>query len=135
MTFTIEQQNVLAADKRGRVRVSEERREALLDEFERSGMSAVRFVERIGVKYPTFAQWVQRRRKARREMAVSEAKGGGAVAFLEAVVDAPAEIRAPAHGLTVMLPGGAQVVVETVVQLRLVAELLGLLASSGGERC
>jgi hypothetical protein len=61
MTITIEQQKILAADKRGRVRVSDERREALVDEFERSGMSAVRFAERIGVKYPTFAQWVQRR--------------------------------------------------------------------------
>ena len=134
MTFTTEQQNILAADKRGRVRVSEERREALLDEFERSGMSAMRFTERIGVKYPTFAQWVQRRRKVRQEEAVITAKPGP-VAFLEAVVEPSAEVRTAAHSLTVMLPGGAQVEVETVVQLRLVAELLGLLASSGGQGC
>jgi transposase-like protein len=132
MTFTTEQQNLLAADKRGRVRVSDERREVLLDEFERSGMSAVRFAERIGVKYSTFAQWVQRRRKARQEEAAVKP---GPVTFLEAVMDPPVENRAPAHGLTVMLPGGAHVVVETVVQLRLAAELLGMLASSGGQGC
>jgi hypothetical protein len=134
MTFTVEQQNILGADERGRVRVSDERREALLDEFERSGLSAVRFVERIGVKYPTFAQWVQRRRKARQEEAVTKAKPGP-MTFLEAVMDPPAEVRAATHGLTVMLPGGAHVVVETVVQLRLAAELLGMLASLGGQGC
>jgi hypothetical protein len=43
MTFMTGDQKVLLADARGRVRVAVERREALLDEFERSGMSGVKF--------------------------------------------------------------------------------------------
>jgi transposase len=42
-----------------------ERREALLDEFERSGVSAMAFAKMAGVNYATFANWRQKRRKAR----------------------------------------------------------------------
>ena len=42
---------MLAQDSLGRVRVSRERREALLEEFEGSGMSAVRFAAWAGIKH------------------------------------------------------------------------------------
>ena len=48
---------VLKTDKRGRVRVPVERREALLDEFEKSGMSGAKFARLAGIKYATFANW------------------------------------------------------------------------------
>jgi len=38
------------ADTHGRVRVSKEQRRALLAEFERSGVSAVRFAQLTGLK-------------------------------------------------------------------------------------
>jgi hypothetical protein len=42
----------MTTDARGRVRVPVERREALLDEFERSGLSGVKFAQMAGLKYP-----------------------------------------------------------------------------------
>ncbi|MES1180505.1 MAG: hypothetical protein ABUL66_01440 [Verrucomicrobiota bacterium] len=39
------------------------RREQLLDEFERSGVPGLKFAELAGIKYPTFAPWVQKRRR------------------------------------------------------------------------
>ena len=56
---------VLKQDARGRVRVLAQRREALLDEFERSGASGVKFERLTGIKYATFANWVLQRRKRR----------------------------------------------------------------------
>ncbi len=35
----------------------------LLAEYERSGLSQAAFARRVGVRYPTFAHWVQERRR------------------------------------------------------------------------
>ena len=51
-------------DRAGRVRMPRERREELLGEYERSGLSQAAFARRAGVRYPTFAHWVQERRRA-----------------------------------------------------------------------
>jgi transposase len=64
MTSLLEDQ-ILKSDRRGRVRVPVERREALLEEFERVGVSAAKFAEMVGLKYSTFANWAQKRRKER----------------------------------------------------------------------
>ena len=40
-------------------------REALLDEFERSGGSAAQFAAYVGLRYSTFANWVNNRRRQR----------------------------------------------------------------------
>jgi hypothetical protein len=56
---------IIKADSLGRLRMSAERRESLLDEFERSGLSGQKFAEVLGLKYPTFATWVQKRRRQR----------------------------------------------------------------------
>lgn len=58
---------VLKTDVLGRVRVKKARRNALLDEFERGGTSAQAFAKMVGVKYQTFASWVQKRRRARQQ--------------------------------------------------------------------
>lgn len=57
-------------DTKGRVRTSQEQRRVILAEFERSGVSAVQFARRTGLKYSTFAAWVHRYRRTKR----SEAK-------------------------------------------------------------
>ena len=51
-------------DRAGRVHMPRERREELLTEYERSGLSQAAFARRAGVRYPTFAHWVQARRRA-----------------------------------------------------------------------
>ncbi len=45
MTSTMENGALRRTDTLGRVRTPTERREALLDEFERSGLSAAKFAE------------------------------------------------------------------------------------------
>ena len=49
---------VLKRDKLGRVRTPVERREALVAEFRRSGLSGMRFTELVGVRYNTFWSWL-----------------------------------------------------------------------------
>jgi hypothetical protein len=53
----------LQSDTRGRMRTSAPRREALLEEFDRSGLSGKQFAELTGLKYQTFATWLQKRRR------------------------------------------------------------------------
>jgi len=62
---------VLKTDNRGRVQTPAARREQLLDEFERSGLSGQEFAKLVGVKYSTFATWARRRRRARGTMRYS----------------------------------------------------------------
>ena len=66
MTFASEESGqILSQDAQGRVLVSRERREALLEEYDRSGMSGVKFAQYVGIKYSTLAYWLQSRRRHR----------------------------------------------------------------------
>lgn len=62
-TQAVEQ--VLKTDVLRRMKTPAARREELLDEFERSGLSGKKFAALVGIKYPTFATWAQRRRRQR----------------------------------------------------------------------
>ena len=101
---------LLKVDVAGRVWTPRERREALLDEFERGGTPAAEFARVVGIKYPTFASWVQQRRRAR-------AAGG----------------RAPA-ALCVQLPGGARLEIGDAGAVALAAQLLRALADGETRR-
>jgi len=61
MTSLIGEAEVLKTDTRGRVRVPVERREALLDEFEKSGMSGAKFARLAGedvfTRLPSTTNW------------------------------------------------------------------------------
>src|SRR5512143_3228332 len=92
---TMTGETILKTDTKGRVQTPPERREKLLDEFERSGLSGSKFAELAGIKYQTFACWAARRRK-RRGLARTSASQDNPVQWLEAVVS---EAKAPAsHG-------------------------------------
>jgi len=58
---------LLKTDVLGRVRTSRQRREALLDEFSKSGVSASKFAQMTGINYQTFATWVQKQKQRRRQ--------------------------------------------------------------------
>ena len=146
MTDMTEEQNdreLLKADTRGRVRTSAERREALLDEFEKSGVSGARFAALIGVNYQTFAGWVHRRRKQRGGQRVGPTPASSAsvdasqpVRWLEAVVEgvgatAMAAVAGPA--LWVHLPGGARLEIGNSGQVTLASELLRSLERSANR--
>jgi hypothetical protein len=140
MTSTQNDESLLKADIRGRVQVSRKRREALLDEYEKSGLSGARFARLAGICYSTFAAWRQKRRNTR--VGKNEMKGVTPPPFLESqVIEAPiqlleASVESPGSaganrlampaGLTVELPGGARLQVESPIQLRLAAELIAL---------
>ena len=58
MTHTTLPDEVLKSDALGRVRTPRARREALLLEFEKSGVSAKKFAALVGVNYQTFASGI-----------------------------------------------------------------------------
>ena len=131
MTSTTGTNEVLRQDRRGRVRVPRGRRDALLDEFSRGGVSAAEFARMAGIKYSTFANWLQERRKARPSV-VEESREvlvGGGVRLLEAVVEDRVIGTARNNaGLCIELPGGGRLTVHSPAQLAMTAELLNLMA-------
>ena len=52
-------QALLKTDVLGRLRITREHRQRLIEEFDRSGTSAARFAQLAGLKYSTFAAWVK----------------------------------------------------------------------------
>jgi len=82
---------ILSQDARGRVLVGREHRDALLEEYDRSGMSRVRFAKYAGIKYTTLAYWLKRRRRlGEREKLKAQAgtkSGRGEGVWIEAVVE------------------------------------------------
>ncbi len=55
---------VLKSDTRGRVWSTPAQRQALLEQFERSGLSGPRFAAVAGIKYQTFIGWRRKQRLA-----------------------------------------------------------------------
>ncbi len=127
MTTTTETPTqIIPTDSRGRLRMSAERRESLLDEFERSGLTGAKFAALMGLKYPTFATWVQRRRRERGATAApSSVKPADSVRWLEAVV----EQAQGSEGVVVLhLPAGARLELHNGKQVAVAAALLRALA-------
>ena len=125
-------EQILKQDVLGRVWTPRSQREAILDEFERSGLPATRFAEQIGVKYQTFVGWIGKRRKARLK-AGEEVGAAPAIVASNGWVEA---VMARAEGVLVLhLPGGARVEVQDSRQAILAADLLRALGSGGGARC
>jgi hypothetical protein len=121
---------ILKTDTRGRVQTPPARRESLLDEFEKSGLSGAKFAELSGIKYQTFANWLQKRRKQGK----APIKPRDPVRWLEAVVQ---EAQAPVHHnasvVILRLPGGAQIELADLKQAPLAAALLRALESPCGR--
>ena len=130
---------VLKTGVLGRVRIKKARRDGLFDEFERGGTSAQAFAKLVGIKYQTFASWVQKRRRAHRQYPAAAtvkalpATTTDALRLVEAVVDCGGDQVADTtsgQGLCVHLPGGARVEVRDARQAVLAAELLQALVST-----
>lgn len=133
MTNTTLPDELLKSDALGRVRTPRARREALVEEFEKSGVSAKKFAALVSVNYQTFASWVQARRKARGQHPAT-----GPVRLWEAVVEGGGgSDREPAGapGLWIELPGGSRMSVASPVQLQMAAELVALVSQRTGARC
>ncbi len=134
-----EQTTILKRDGLGRVTVTRAQREALLDEFERSGLKGLPFARMAGVNYPTFASWVQKRRHQRGDYVAQVQQSGheltprtksAPLRLLEAVpaVAHPAQSYEQPAGchepFEVLLPCGARLVIRCAAQAVLAAKLL-----------
>ena len=148
MTSLDGSEELLKLDARGRVLISKERREALLDEFERSGMSGAQFARLAGIKYGTFSGWAFKRRCAVRERrsgpTAAGCEGSGSVKLVEAIIgeaggsdgsNQPGRGSPGSGALRLDLPGGCRVWLESPVHLAMAAELVVLVAQAGGARC
>jgi transposase-like protein len=111
---------VLKTDSRGRVRTPPERRAALLAEFARSGLSATKFAALAGVRYQTFATWVQQQK---RRGPGTPAKGPRPVRFTQ-VVPVISTAQAQPRAVRVLLPGGAVIELTGPAQVPLLAQLI-----------
>jgi len=120
---------MLPVDTRGRVRVSVQRREALLAQYDKSGMTGKRFATWAGIKYQTLCGWLQRRRKAAASQgpAVAETKR---LQWVEAVVEGESA-QAPKPGvLVVHLNGGVRMEIADPLSAALAAEVLRSLTAA-----
>jgi hypothetical protein len=120
---------IMKRDVVGRVSYTEAQRETLLDEFEHSGLKGAQFARAVGVKYQTFAHWVQQRRHLRGEYEARNGKTG--LRWVEAVVTASAisagesaDVAMQAEVLTVQLQGGVRLLVASPRQASLAAHLI-----------
>ena len=123
MSSSQEELRILKVDSRGWARMPPEKRERILDEFERSGMTGIAFAGLIGVEYPTFASWRRRRDRSRPRRPRIGRGREGPIRFVEAQ---PAE---NSLALEVELPGSARIRIVDRGQIPLVVELLRGLVS------
>jgi hypothetical protein len=133
---------IFKRDKMGRVRVSRARREALLNEFERGGTSGAQFADYVGIKYSTFATWIQKRQRRRasgvgigHQSRVLKSKRTAPIRWLETMVDAAGKESGPEARLRVHLPGGAHLEITNRAQAGLAAVLLDNLGRLGAQGC
>ena len=136
MTFAAEEPGaILSQDAQGRVLVSRERREWLLEEYDRSGMSGVKFAKYVGIKYSTLAYWLQsrRRHRQRKESLIKASTDTEGVrnngAWLEAVVEKGSAPRVSTGALRIYFAGGAYCQISSATEAALAAELLGRLGA------
>ena len=113
-----EENQILKIDERGRVLTPREQQEAIVDGFEKSGMTGAQFARHAGVKYPTFMSWVQRRRREGRGVASANESGSG-TGWIEAVVENPCSV-----GLTVEIAQSLRVSIPTEGSVGLAVRLL-----------
>ena len=122
---------LLKIDTRGRVRSTQQQRDAVLDAYEASGLSGPEFSRVHGIKYQTFATWRQKRRESREGNETKSTTTTQTITLVEATTEEqPACLR-------IDLPGGARIEVSDRNQTRLAAQLLTELACTqpGAKPC
>jgi len=111
---------IIKSDRTGRRRYTREYKNEVLAAYESSGMSGPAFAEHCGLKYPTFASWVSKRRR--------EDTCGGAPENDRKFVLAEFAPSTEPGGIAVELPGGATVRLAATDQVELLAALIKALA-------
>ena len=127
MTSTnTEETLILKTDVLGRVRMPADRREAILDAFEQSGISGQAFAAQIGVKYPTFATWIQKRRRKRGEYPKKKLPQPppSQITFVEAQIEQPCIDCSEEDALEVQTAEGVKLMIRSRGEVALASELI-----------
>ena len=112
---------ILKVDEVGRVRTPPEKREAMLAEYERSGMTGAQFARFVGVRYSTLMYWLQKRRKEAGQGEERASSRNDNPGWLEARGEAQV---AHAEKMVVEMGGGVRILVSNRRQAALAGEVL-----------
>jgi len=118
---------LLKTDILGRIRTPTDQREALMDLFEQSGMSGATFSKHHGLRYTTFANWRQKRRRERIARGEKDPPKppppvqASPFRFQEVTVDS---LGPSSTGLVVELCSGARMTIEHCAQIPLAVEFI-----------
>ena len=108
---------ILKADRRGRLRYTPEQKQALVEAYEASGLSAPRFASMHGVNYQTLVSWLKKRRQADPDHPA-----------LRSLVPAELDGGTPRSGtalpMEILLPCGVKLAIHTPSQIDLAATLI-----------
>ena len=118
-------EELIKTDTLGRKRTSALRRESLLIEFDKSGLSAKQFADLTGIKYQTLATWLQKRRRSQVSIKTTET-----VKWLEAVVEQAQPTARVASSPVIVLrwDRGARTEINDAKQIPMAAALIRALA-------
>ena len=112
---------ILKVDEVGGIQTPPEKREAMLAEYERSGMTGAQFARFVGVRYSTLMYWLQKRRKEAGGSGSRAACGQDHPGWLEARVEDEAQ---KSENLVVEGGGGVRILVSNRRQAALAGEVL-----------
>ena len=104
---------IIKSDRTGRRRYTQDYKNEVLSAYESSGMSGPAFAEHCGLKYPTFASWVSKRRREKTGDKVPESNQQFVLAEFGASSDP--------EGIAIELPGGAGARLADASQIALLA--------------
>jgi transposase-like protein len=112
---------ILKVDEVGRVRTPPEKREAMLAEYERSGMTGAQFARFVGVRYSTLMYWLQKRRKQAGQGKETASSQDDHPHWLEARVEGEVS---KSEKVVVEMGGGIRMVIGSRTQATLAGEVL-----------
>jgi transposase-like protein len=121
MTVMESGSEILKVDEVGRVRTPPEKREAMLAEYERSGMTGAQFARFVGVRYSTLMYWLQKRRKEAAQSEQAASSRNDHPRWLEARVEGEV---GHSEELVVEIGGGIHMLIGNRRQAALAGEVL-----------
>ena len=120
---------ILKVDEAGRVQMPPGKREAMLAEYDRSGMTGAQFARFVGVRYSTLMYWLQKRRKEAGRGQPETTCGRDHPRWLEARVEAEVP---KSENVVVEMGGGIRMLVGNRTQAALAGEVLRAMGLSRG---
>ena len=120
---------LIKTDRLGRLQISSEHRQMLLDKFDASAMSGQAFAKMHGIKYPTFANWCQKRKRGRNQY--PQVPDSNDLKLMESLTEVICQKSSESSEdvLTVQFGKGIELSISNDAQLSLAAKLIKQLQS------